>query len=94
MKNYTSFKTGGPAEYLIWPKDHNSLRDIIYISKEYSIQYTVLGGCTNLLIADRGIKGIVIMMNSFFSKPNIRRSDDETIYSDSSIKKETFSNRS
>ncbi|MBN2040162.1 MAG: UDP-N-acetylmuramate dehydrogenase [Spirochaetes bacterium] len=90
LKKYTSFKTGGPAEYMIWPKDRSALKDIILICGDNSIDLTVLGGCSNLLVSDAGIKGIVVMMNSFHSKADIKLTEEGTVYSDSGVDKKDF----
>ncbi len=89
MKNHTSFKTGGPADIVIWPKDRDSLKDILMIAEENSINTTVLGGCTNLLVGDSGIRGIVIMMNS---GGMIEEKPDGSVYADSMIRKKDFLN--
>jgi len=91
LKNYTSFKTGGPADFLIWPEKHESLKEIIIISKEHDIPVTVLGGCTNLLVGDKGIRGITIMLNSAsILEGKLEIEDNGLIYSDSMIRKDAF----
>jgi UDP-N-acetylmuramate dehydrogenase len=91
LKKYTSFKTGGPADFLIWPKDRASMKEIIIISREESIPVTILGGCTNLLVGDKGIRGVVIMLNSM-SKINGRIAPEGSglIYSDAAVRKDEF----
>lgn len=92
LKKYTSFRTGGPADFMIWPKDKNSLREIISISADNSVELTVLGGCTNLLVSDAGISGIVVMMNSLYSGANIRMTETGAIYADAGTEKKDFLN--
>jgi UDP-N-acetylmuramate dehydrogenase len=91
LKKYTSFRTGGPADFLIWPKDRNLLREIIAVSSGESLPFTILGGCTNLLVSDKGIRGIVIMLNSESKiKNRIVQEDSGLIYSDAGIRKREF----
>ncbi len=91
LKKYTSFKTGGPADFLIWPEDHDSLREIIDLSRAELLPFTVLGGCTNLLVGDNGIRGIVIMQNSESKiKNRIKIEENGLIYSDAGIRKREF----
>jgi UDP-N-acetylmuramate dehydrogenase len=91
MKKYTSFKTGGSAELMIWPEGSDSLREIILLAKEHSIPVTVLGGCTNLLVGDKGIRGIIVMLNSAGSNEGeIRTAGNGLIYADSFVRKERF----
>lgn len=60
MSNYTSFKIGGPAEYLIKIQNANELKSILKISKKNNIPITIIGNGSNILVSDNGIKGIVL----------------------------------
>ncbi len=60
MKNYTSFKIGGPAEALIKITNVEELEEILKISRDNNIPITIIGNGSNLLINDEGIKGIVL----------------------------------
>ncbi len=91
LKKYTSFKTGGPADIMIWPENRKSLIEIIDISKEQSMPLTVLGGCTNLLVGDRGIRGMALMLNSASKiKGEVNIEGNGLIYADSIIRKDEF----
>ncbi len=59
MSKYTSFKIGGPAEYLIKVQTIKELKNILKFAKEKNIKLTVIGNGSNLLVSDEGIKGIV-----------------------------------
>ena len=60
MSNYTSFKIGGPAEYLIKVQTTEELKEIIKIIKKQEIPLTIIGNGSNILVSDNGIKGIVL----------------------------------
>lgn len=60
MKNYTSFKIGGPAEVLIKITNVDELKEILKISEDNNIPITIIGNGSNLLINDEGLKGIVL----------------------------------
>ena len=62
MKNHTSFRIGGPAEVMAFPKNREELSEIIKVSKLLDAQYRILGAGTNILAPDEGIKGIVICL--------------------------------
>lgn len=64
MANHTSFKVGGPAETLIIPYESEDIYNILKFSKENDIPISVIGSGTNLLVSDKGVKGIVIKINS------------------------------
>jgi UDP-N-acetylmuramate dehydrogenase len=62
MAPYTSIQIGGPADVLIFPED---VRDIKTILKHKGSQpLFVLGEGTNLLVGDRGIRGVVISLKN------------------------------
>lgn len=59
MKNYTSFKIGGPAEVLVKIKNIEELQTMLKISDQNNIPLTIIGNGSNILVSDKGIKGIV-----------------------------------
>ncbi len=60
MKNYTSFKVGGPAELFLSPEDAGQTAKLVCFCEKEEIPVFVLGKGSNLLVSDRGIKGAVI----------------------------------
>jgi len=66
MSEYTSFKIGGPADVMAFPTDDGDLKDIVGFAEAKRFPYYVLGGGTNLLVRDSGIRGIVINMSEGF----------------------------
>lgn len=79
MKNYTSFKIGGIADYFIMPENINQLKYIIDICNKYDINYFVMGNGSNILISDKGFRGVIIQiyknMNSFSVDKNTISAD-------------------
>lgn len=62
MKKHTSFKIGGPAEIFIKIKTIDQLHEILEVINKYNIPLNIIGNGSNLLITDKGIKGIVIKL--------------------------------
>lgn len=62
MKKYTTFKVGGPAECLIKISSKEDLKEILKFANENNIQITVLGNGSNVLVQDKGIKGITLII--------------------------------
>ena len=63
MNKHTTFQLGGPAKFFIRPKSINKIIKVILLCKEYSIDYFILGNGSNLLVSDKGYKGLVININ-------------------------------
>lgn len=68
MSEYTSFRIGGAADVMAFPQDEGDLKDIISFAETKGFPYYILGGGTNLLVRDGGIRGIVINMTEGFSE--------------------------
>ena len=62
MKKYTTFKIGGPAECLVKVTEIEELQEILKIANENNIPLTILGNGSNVLISDKGIKGITLII--------------------------------
>ncbi len=60
LARYTTFKIGGPAQYFFDAKTSEELVAAIRAAREGNIPVFILGGGTNILIGDRGIRGLVI----------------------------------
>ena len=61
LRNYTSFRIGGPADALVMPADVEDVSTLVRQAREADIPIFVLGG-TNLLVRDHGIRGIVVSL--------------------------------
>lgn len=64
MKKHTTFKIGGEAEFFIKAKNIEQIRDILEIAKKNDIPLTIVGNGSNLLVKDKGIKGIVLKVDN------------------------------
>jgi UDP-N-acetylmuramate dehydrogenase len=56
----TTFKVGGPADWLVTARTAGEIRAAILAARQCSVPVSVLGGGSNLLIADEGVRGLVI----------------------------------
>jgi UDP-N-acetylmuramate dehydrogenase len=61
LKDYTSFHIGGPADVLVEPADVEDVARLAEQTHEQKLPLFVLGG-TNLLIRDKGIRGVVVSL--------------------------------
>ena len=62
LKRYTAWKIGGPADALLEPRDADELIGAVKEASEHEIPVTVLGGGTNVLVRDGGIRGLTIRL--------------------------------
>jgi len=71
LKNYTTFKIGGPAKYFFIAKSKEDLIEAVRFAKQKGLPFFILGGGSNLLVADEGYDGMVIkIQNSKFEIQN------------------------
>lgn len=66
MKAHTSFKLGGPADIFLIPQDEKQLSRVIKICNLNSTPFIVIGNGTNLIVRDKGIRGVVIKVQDKF----------------------------
>lgn len=59
----TTFKVGGPADWLVTVRTGQEIASAIALARESSVPVTVLGGGSNLLVADRGVRGLVLRIH-------------------------------
>lgn len=75
MSKYTSFKTGGIADIFVKIKNTGDIKCILQISKENNIPIFILGNGSNILVTDKGIRGIVCKIE--INKFEIEKSEDD-----------------
>ncbi len=61
MARYTSARVGGPAEMFVTVNSSSELLIAVDLAYNQRIPYLILGGGSNILVADRGIQGLVIL---------------------------------
>lgn len=64
MSQHTTFKTGGPADLFLMPKDPIQLKKAIAVLRHAEIPYYILGNGSNLLVGDAGFRGAIIQLYS------------------------------
>ena len=62
MSLHTTFRIGGNADYFVTPENIEQIIDIIKICNESKVDYTILGNGSNVLVSDKGIRGVVIQL--------------------------------
>lgn len=62
LSRYTFTKTGGPAEYLAFPKNTAEVEKLVKATRIDKIPLMIIGNASNLIIRDGGIDGLVIIL--------------------------------
>jgi len=68
MKKHTSFKIGGPVDVFVIPGTIEELANSIKLCKDEGLNYFVMGNGSNLVIRDKGIRGVVIKISEHLSQ--------------------------
>lgn len=60
MKKHTSFKIGGIADIYIKVKELEDIKEVLKYAKQHNINLTIIGNGSNVLVLDKGIRGITL----------------------------------
>ncbi|MBP2649722.1 MAG: UDP-N-acetylenolpyruvoylglucosamine reductase [Firmicutes bacterium] len=76
MAKHTTFKIGGPADFLVFPASVDEVAAVFKIAKEYGVPVMALGNGSNILVRDKGIRAIVVKFSEALGEI---RQDGQTI---------------
>ncbi len=68
MKNHTTFRIGGAADIFCEPEGTQELSQLIKYLNGENVKYIVIGNGSNILVSDKGIRGVVIKIGDMMSK--------------------------
>lgn len=71
---YTSWRIGGPVDYLVFPQDIADLKEVLAWARRDKIPYFILGKGTNILIRDGGFRGMAISLTEGFCQLKVVKS--------------------
>ncbi|MBR7122040.1 MAG: UDP-N-acetylmuramate dehydrogenase [Oscillospiraceae bacterium] len=77
MSKHTSFRIGGPAEVMAFPKNVEELKKLLHTAKVLDCPRAIMGAGTNILAPDGGVSGLVICLKDCMD--GIERINDTTI---------------
>ena len=77
----TTLRIGGPAEWLVELQEPDRIERLVEFVRSADLPLTVLGGGSNVLVADRGVRGIVLHIH----RGGCRRLDSERIRADAGL---------
>lgn len=71
MARHSTFQVGGPADIFFEPRTPEEVRTALAFAQERSLPVTILGAGSNIVVADRGIRGLVISFGSHFASHEV-----------------------
>ena len=60
---YTTFRVGGPADWLVFAQNARELKAAVTAARTAGLPLTIIGGGSNLLVADAGVRGVVVRVH-------------------------------
>lgn len=82
MWKHTTWRIGGPVDTLLQPESVAELQQAIQQAKDTALPFYVIGGGSNLLVADDGIRGTVIQLGGSLCQLSV---DNQTIYAEAGV---------
>ena len=62
MKKHTTFRVGGNADYFVMPRTTKEVQQVVALCKNENLPYYILGNGSNLLVGDKGYRGVIIQI--------------------------------
>ncbi|HIX60361.1 MAG TPA: UDP-N-acetylmuramate dehydrogenase [Candidatus Blautia gallistercoris] len=62
MSRHTTFRIGGNADYFLIPHSAEEIKEVLAFCRKESLPYFILGNGSNLLVSDRGYRGVVLQL--------------------------------
>lgn len=76
MSRHITFRVGGNADYYVMPDSEEEIQDVIALCKEFQVPYYVIGNGSNLLVGDKGYRGVILQICREMSSIQV---DDQVI---------------
>lgn len=68
MKKHTTFRIGGPADCFVTPHTSREVSEVIRLCRKAQIPWYILGNGSNLLVSDKGYRGVIIQLFKNFNE--------------------------
>lgn len=72
MSAHTTFRVGGPADYIVQPQTPEALRDVVALCASEGVEWRILGHGSNVLVADAGLRGVTVQVSGNLSDVEVR----------------------
>ena len=75
MSKHTTFRIGGPADLFVAPENTDEIKKLIAICKEEEVPYFILGNGSNLLVSDKGYRGVIMQLYRSFGQITLKENE-------------------
>lgn len=80
MSKHTTIRIGGPADALVTPNNLESLEKICSFARREKIDLFLLGGGSNILVRDGGIRGLVVRLTRCAGDIQVTSEDEQGVH--------------
>ncbi|MBQ9002135.1 MAG: UDP-N-acetylmuramate dehydrogenase [Eggerthellaceae bacterium] len=80
MSLHTTFRVGGPADYFVTPDSAEAVASVVSLCREAGVALYVMGCGSNLLVADEGLRGVVMRIGPKYSAVKVH--GDSSVYAE------------
>lgn len=80
MAAHTTFRVGGPADALVIPANEQCMIKAMAFCKDAGVPYMIIGNGSNLLVGDKGIRGVVFQLYRTMDDIVMQKKDDDYTY--------------
>ena len=88
---YTSARIGGPADVMITVKSADEFAGVMQVIWENELQYCILGGGSNVLVSDNGVRGVVVLDRA--KEVRFESGDQPTVWCEAGVIFSNLANR-
>ena len=88
---YTSARIGGPADIFVMVKSANELMDVMQVLWQEGVPYYILGGGSNALVSDKGVRGVVVLDRA--KEVRFESGDQPTVWCEAGVNFSNLANR-
>jgi UDP-N-acetylmuramate dehydrogenase len=83
LKNHTSLHIGGEADYFVMPSNAEEIKSVLDLCKREKVPYYIIGNGSNLLVSDKGYRGLILKLGEDYS--SVRFTKDDIVTAQSGI---------
>lgn len=78
---FSTFRVGGPADWLLTLRTTDDVRRAVLLAREFGVAVSLIGGGSNVLVADAGVRGLVIRVHG----GDVSAIDESTVRADAGV---------